>query len=44
MLRTGKGPVPWGLEDVTGVLRFALAAYERSAQSGIGVNPTMFEC
>ena len=39
-LRTGNGPLSWGPDEATEVLRFALAAYESSALNGVGVNPT----
>ena len=38
-LRTGKGQLLWGPNDAIEVLQFALAAYESSAQQGIGVDP-----
>lgn len=38
-LRTGEGPLQWGAEDATDILRFALAAYESSERGGVGVNP-----
>jgi predicted dehydrogenase len=42
-LRTGKVPLLWSAEEALDVLRFALAAYESSANGGIGVNPTSLE-
>jgi len=38
-LRTGSGPMLWSAEEATAVLRVALAAYESSANGGIGVDP-----
>jgi predicted dehydrogenase len=38
-LRTGNGPLCWGPNEATTVLRFALAAYESSSQRGVGVDP-----
>lgn len=38
-LRTGEGPLLWSAEEAVDVLRFALAAYESSAQGGVGVAP-----
>ena len=42
-LRTGRGPLLWGAEDALDVLRLALAAYESSANGGIGVNPNSLD-
>ncbi len=42
-LRTGEGPLQWGADQAIDVLRFALAAYESSAQGGVGVNPKSLE-
>jgi len=39
-LRTGAGPLLWNSGEATDVLRFALAAYESSAQHGAGVKPS----
>lgn len=38
-LRTGEGPLLWGPDDATQVLRHAIAAYESSAHGGVGVDP-----
>ena len=38
-LHHGEGPLWWGAEEATQVLRVALAAYESSAYGGIGVDP-----
>jgi predicted dehydrogenase len=38
-LRTGRGPLCWGPNEATAVLRFALAAYESSIRQGVGVEP-----
>ena len=38
-LREGEGPLWWGVEDAIEVLRFALSAYESSANGGVGVDP-----
>jgi predicted dehydrogenase len=38
-LHTGEGPLWWSDEEAVEVLRFALAAYESSANGGIGVDP-----
>lgn len=38
-LRTGHGPLMWGADEATDVLRVALAAYESSARGGLGVAP-----
>jgi len=39
-LRTGEGPLLWGAEDASEVLRFALAVYASSAAQGAGVDPS----
>jgi predicted dehydrogenase len=39
-LRTSEGPLLWGADEATEVLRFALAAYESSAHGGVGVDPS----
>jgi predicted dehydrogenase len=38
-LHSGEGPLLWGGEEATDVLRFALAAYASSGSGGVGVNP-----
>jgi len=38
-LRRGEGPLLWGPEEALDVLRFALCAYESSANAGVGVSP-----
>jgi predicted dehydrogenase len=38
-LRNGRGPLLWGADEALDVLRLALAAYESSANGGVGVNP-----
>jgi predicted dehydrogenase len=38
-LRTGDGPLLWGVDDATEVLRVALAIVESSARGGVGVDP-----
>jgi len=38
-LRTGEGPLWWGVDEATEVLRMALAAYASSAAGGVGVDP-----
>ena len=38
-LRRGEGPLLWGPEEALDVLRFALSAYESSANGGVGVSP-----
>ena len=38
-LRTGDGPLLWGADEATEVLRMALAAYASSSAGGIGVAP-----
>jgi predicted dehydrogenase len=38
-LRCGEGPLLWGAEEATQVLRVALAAYESSVRGGIGIDP-----
>jgi len=42
-LRTGNGPILWGPENATEVLRFALAAFESSAQQGVGIDPKQMD-
>jgi predicted dehydrogenase len=39
VVRSGNGPLLWSADDAIDVLRFALAAYESSANGGLGVNP-----
>jgi predicted dehydrogenase len=39
-LRTGEGPLCWGADDATDVLRVALAIAESSARGGVGVDPS----
>jgi predicted dehydrogenase len=38
-LRSGEGPLLWGAEEATQVLRVALAAYESSVRGGLGIDP-----
>jgi hypothetical protein len=38
-LRSGEGPLWWGIEEAIEVLRVALAAYESDAKGGVGINP-----
>ena len=38
-LHTGEGPLLWGAHEAVQVLRGALAAYESSANGGVGVDP-----
>jgi predicted dehydrogenase len=38
-LRTGEGPLWWGVDDAIDVLRVALAITESSGRGGIGVDP-----
>ena len=38
-LRTGEGPLRWGVDEATDVLRMALAAYASSEAGGVGIDP-----
>jgi predicted dehydrogenase len=38
-LRSGEGPLWWGVDDAIEVLRVVLAAYESDANCGVGVDP-----
>jgi predicted dehydrogenase len=40
-LRTGEGPLLWSGKEAIDVLRFALAVYQSSAASGVGVDPAL---
>jgi predicted dehydrogenase len=42
-LRTGEGPLLWSGEEAVDVLRFALAAYQSSADGGTGVDPNRLD-
>jgi predicted dehydrogenase len=39
-LASGEGPLSWGAEEATDVLRLALAAYASSERGGIGIEPS----
>ncbi len=38
-LHTGEGPLLWSADEAVDVLRFALAAYDSSANNGTGIDP-----
>jgi predicted dehydrogenase len=42
-LRTGEGPLWWGVDDATDVLRVALAIAESSRRGGVGVDPASLD-